>query len=1197
MINLCNAKMQEGKKINPLASLPLIALLHPQFKKTMKLITVFLLAALLQVSASGFSQQITLQAKGASLEKLFPLIEKQTGYYFVYTRELMQGVVAVDLDIQRMPFREALDQLFKQQPVGYDLINKMIVLKRKEKIIERHLLPELPALMDVTGRVIDEKGIPVEAATIAIKGKGAVGVTNSAGVFTLKGVEADATLVIGGVNIENIEVNIGKRNVLGDIRVKTKQIDLNEISVVSTGYQDIAKERATGSFVKISNELLNRRVSTDILSRLDGIASGLIFNTNRRQSNDISIRGRSTIFANDQPLIVVDNFPYEGDINNINPNDIESVHILKDAAAASIWGARAGNGVIVIVTKKGRFNQPLKIEFNHNVTFGQKPDLFYHPGYLNSSDFIDVERQLFAAGYYASDETSLNRPMLSPVVETLIRQRSGLITSAEADAIINGFRSKDVRQDLTKYVHQKSVNQQHAIHLSGGGEQINYAFSLGYDHHQKTDVGNSYRRFSMNSFTNFRVTPSLVFTAGINYIQSRDRRDNPGYENINSGNTKALYPYAQLADANGQPLPISYTFRNSFISSLPSQMLNWQYSPLDEIRLADQYTDLTNARVQLAGKYTLLPGLDLEMKYQYEKQGTNNRNHRNRDTYFARDLINRFTEVSGTTFTRRVPTGGILDLANSNLNAHTGRAQLNFNRVFDQIHEINAVGGYEIRESTVDANRARYYGYNEELATSAPVDYVTFFPLYFNTASFGTIPNGNMVSGATDRFVSGFFNGTYTYNKRYSFSASARKDASNLFGVKTNQKGVPLWSVGGMWDISGEKFYQSVLFPKLKLRATYGFNGNIDKSVTAKLTAIAFSFGASQTGLPYGALLNPPNEELRWEKVKTINVGLDFETKNKRVWGSVEYYHKSGLDLFGDEYIAPSTGNLQIRGNFAETKTNGVDLNLNAQILNGKIKWDANLLVSYVKDRVTSYTIKSPANSLLQYGDNGFILYPREGFPLFSMYSLPWAGLDPMNGNPQGLLNGAVSTDYNALLNNTTPEDLIYHGSAVPVLFGGFRNNLRVGDFTFSANIVYKMGYYFRRSSIHYNALFSNWTGHADFARRWQKAGDEQITQVPSMPAIPVQVNRDVFYTNSATLVEKADHIRLQDIAIGYDLKGALLKYLPFKQMQFYCYINNIGILWRANKSNLDPDVSRYPSVVANFPNPRTIAIGIRTTL
>jgi len=209
---------------------------------------------------------------------------------------------------------------------------------------------------------------------------------------------------------------------------------------------------------------------------------------------------------------------------------------------------------------------------------------------------------------------------------------------------------------------------------------------------------------------------------------------------------------------------------------------------------------------------------------------------------------------------------------------------------------------------------------------------------------------------------------------------------------------------------------------------------------------------------------------------------------------------------------------------------------------------------------------------------------------------LPWAGLDPTNGNPQGLLNGTISTDYNALLNNTTPEGLIYHGSAVPVLFGGFRNNLRVGDFTFSANIVYKMGYYFRRSSINYNALFSNWIGHADFARRWQKAGDEQITQVPSMPAIPVQVNRDVFYTNSATLVEKADHIRIQDIAIGYDLKGTLLKRLPFKQMQFYCYINNIGILWRANKSNLDPDVSRYPSVVANFPNPRTIAIGIRTT-
>ena len=186
--------------------------------------------------------------------------------------------------------------------------------------------------------------------------------------------------------------------------------------VVSTGYQTLSKERSTGSFEQIDQTLFNRQVSTDVISRLDGIANSVLFDKRRGGNADFNIRGLSTITSTiTQPLIVVDNFPYEGNINNINPNDVESVTILKDAAASSIWGVRAGNGVLVITTKKGRYNKPLQISATTNLTVTMKPDVFStHP--ISSSDFIDVEKYLFSKGYYDNLYTNnTNRPVLSPV--------------------------------------------------------------------------------------------------------------------------------------------------------------------------------------------------------------------------------------------------------------------------------------------------------------------------------------------------------------------------------------------------------------------------------------------------------------------------------------------------------------------------------------------------------------------------------------------------------------------------------------------------------------------------------------------------------------------------------------------------------------------------------------------------------------
>lgn len=233
------------------------------------------------------------------------------------------------------------------------------------------------AQFKISGRITDEEGNPLQGATISLLREGIATSSKEDGSFVLPGNFQSAELIITSVGYARKNVSISNAAQMPLVIVLSKDVSQLTEVVVSTGYQIIPKERSTGSFAVVDNELLNRRVSTDIISRIEDVTSGVIFNRAGSTTDPISVRGRNTIYANARPLIIIDNFPYEGDLVNINPNDVENITVLKDAAAASIWGARAGNGVIVITTKKGKFNTPAKLSFNSNLSLGSKPDVFY----------------------------------------------------------------------------------------------------------------------------------------------------------------------------------------------------------------------------------------------------------------------------------------------------------------------------------------------------------------------------------------------------------------------------------------------------------------------------------------------------------------------------------------------------------------------------------------------------------------------------------------------------------------------------------------------------------------------------------------------------------------------------------------------------------------------------------------------------
>jgi len=425
----------------------------------MKITTLILITAIMQVSAISFAQKITLSEKNATLSNVFEKIRSQSGYDFIVTRDMLKKASPVSVKAENQELTEVLKMIFDVQPLDFTVEGKIVVVKTKEpsfldktKSVILHLVQDLT----VRGRVVDENGQPLQGATVTVKGKNRSVKTDQNGAFYLENVGERDQLVISFVGYQSREVKAATD--MGSLTMVIADQGLEEVNVVSTGYETLAKERATGSFELIDHKMLNRRTGTDILSRLEGITSGLQFDR-RGQSPDqttanagnIVIRGISTLSSNIKtPLIVLDNFPYEGDILNINPSDIEQVTVLKDAAAASIWGARAGNGVIVITTKKGKLNSALKISSGANLIISEKPDLFAYPT-MSSSDFIDVEQYLFRQNFYdAALGNNTTFPVLSPAVEIFDQSRRKLISRSDSTVLIDELKGMDVRRDFDK---------------------------------------------------------------------------------------------------------------------------------------------------------------------------------------------------------------------------------------------------------------------------------------------------------------------------------------------------------------------------------------------------------------------------------------------------------------------------------------------------------------------------------------------------------------------------------------------------------------------------------------------------------------------------------------------------------------------------------------------------------------------------
>ena len=1139
-------------------------------KLTVLLLFVCLLESRLGSAQSGM--MISLKETNAPLEKVLQDIRDQAKFSYFGEAGWPELSHPVSFTIKNASIKEVLDRCFRDQPLNYNL-------NYEQHSIFVHVLAKEDR--DVHGFVYDENKSPLAGVDVTANGEPTTH-TDDNGEFTLHLHLANTHLFVSSIAYRPQEVWLPERGKDVNIMLKS-QVGSLEVVVVHTGYQDVSRGNTAGSMDQIDNNLLNRRISTNILDRIDGVASSVLFNknivTNVNQSS-ITIRGRSTIYANPNPLVVIDNFPYPGDLNNINPADVESITVLKDAAAASIWGAFSGNGVIVITTKKGKLKQLPRISFTSSLTVGQKPNLYYQK-ILSSSDYIDIEDSLFHWGYYNS---KLALPpglssALSPVIEAMDSTQLGLKSSADSAAEINAYRKMDTRRDLNKYFYQPSLNSQYALNVSAGGELDQYYLSAGYDQDISNSVRNQYDRVTLMGNNTHQIVPGkLELSTGLGFASSTTYFNNPGGSGV-------FYPYVPLADAHGNPLAVPVGFRTPFVNSLAGgPLLDWHYRPLQELQNADDKLSLTDYRINIGLRYSIRRGLEARVYYQYGHGDSDQVNYYSPQTFYDRNMVNEYTQITSTGIVTPVARGGILDEVTKGYTANNVRGQVNYSTDSLFHGRFNVIGGMEVRDLAGNDNTSWIYGYDPTNGSSVPVDYTHSYPTYPGGVPSQIAYKDSKVN-TEERYISYYSNAGYTYKERYMLTASTRRDESNIFGVRTNQKGVPLWSAGLAWDISAENFYHfDRILPFLKLRFTDGYNGNVDRNVSAYTTATV-NTGVNIYNAVTSTITNPPNPYLRWEKIHIYNWGLDFASAKNRVAGTIEYYIKSGLDLIGQSPEDPTTGISLFTGNTADMRDHGIDLTLRTDDSFGAVRWNSVLLFSYVLDKVTKYEEK--LGSVVDYLSPGTI-NPLVGKPLYSVYALRWAGLTADSGNPQGLLNGKASEAYSTLLDTNTLNNMVYKGPVDPPVFGSWRNTFYWKQWGLSFNVLYKLGYVFRRNSIFYNDVFASASsGYPDYEKRWRKPGDEKFTNVPSM-IYPDNTLRDQFYQYSDILVVKADHVRLQDIQISYDLNKEAHHRLPVQLIRLYLYANNLGILWKANHVGIDPDY------VNSIPNPRTLALGVK---
>lgn len=1122
------------------------------------------------VATPVFSQpeKVNLQMTDVTLRDVFHEIEKQSDYNFFYNDQFVDLNNRVVVNETDASIQAVLGKILENTALSYKLLeNNLIVITPKQdqddKAIQTH---------KVTGTVVDEKGVTVAGASVVVKGTLQGIATDNTGKFTLTLQDENAILVISFIGYQTTEVPVNGRS---NINVVLKEHTSALEEVVVTGYQVIESGRATGSFDMLTQKDVNMVVSTDIVDKLEGIVPGLSIDSN----GEMLIRGQATIYAQTNPLVVVDGFPMEYGTYNINPNDIEQITVLKDAASASIWGVRAANGVIVITTKRGSKNEKVTVSYTGNVKIGSRFDL-NSLGYLNTSQQIDWEREKFANYPLSISNIATDSPVyFSEAAMIEYKYQNGEIDEAGREAAFTQLGSYDNTANIGEYFYRNSLLQTHNIVVTGGSETMTNYLSVNFENSLGDLIGNDRSnvgvQFNNTSDLNRRFKLSTGFRA------------NYGTRDAYTGDPSQVLPYVRIKDAEGNFVNEFYGVSQLMKEDLVSKGYgDWTYNRLKDRPLTENNTLSYNVAANARLDIDLFKGLKFSTGGMYIVDHAAQEILRTKESYYVRDLYNRFTGYDSGTLTNYLSEGAVKDMIHRNSSSYTFRNTLDYSYNQGSFH-FSALGGTELFAIRTKSQSDTFYGYDPQ-----GMNYNTSMNFYdlvnegvagYSSLGVERLPYYPSHSDAEDRYFSTFFTSSLSFTDRYTLFGSVRYDKTNLYGRSARYRDQPTWSVGGKWNLSQEGFFNIPKIDLFSVKFSYGLSGNVDKSTSPYL--IASNERDLFLGLPVLVINNPANEELAWEKVYTFNSGIELAMFGNRLNTSADFYIRNTRDALGDIVMDPTSGWASVRKNSASLVNRGLDLSISGSpVSNSSWRWNSTMTFSFNYNEVTKINAGVETVAMVTAGN------PLLGKPVDYVYAYRNGGL-----SETGQLQ-ILDAEGNIYLYNETsgflPEDLLIMGRSLPKFFGAWSNVISYKGFDLEMLVTYKVGHKIMMPSIA-NAD-TDQRPYKTFDNRWREPGDEDNTWVPAAN-YAVSGQYILPMNNNERMIEPGDLIRLKSIGLAYDLKR-IIRTTALSALSIKLSVEN-PYYWAANSEGLDPDrlVTSYStSYLGNQPTYGAFTLNVK---
>ena len=1125
------------------------------------------------IAGSAYSQEnLKLNLKEVSLMTLFREIQKQTGIDFVYNEEQCRDFGKVSVEISDGMVEQLLQQVFDSSKLTYRFENGVIMIKALDEMRPQE------QKVQISGSVVDTKGQPLPGVTILLKGTTVGCVTDSEGNFRLElPMRENIVLSFSFVGMKTIEVAYSGQKEM-KVVLEEEITEMEQVNVISTGYYDIDKSKMTGAVEVVTAREIAGKGYTSIDEVLRGTLAGVsVMNVSGRPGAQaqIRIRGVNSLTGNMEPMWIVDGMPMQGNlptsvgvgatdlentvltsgIGNISPDDVESITILKDAAAAAIYGSRAANGVIVIKTKRGRVGKSyINVQSSFAISEAPKNRLEM----MNSEEKIAFERSL-----YEDFPNATLRGRASLLYKGI---DEGTISRADAMAELENMRQ--INTDWFDEIFRVALNHKHVVTLSGGSETTQFYSSINYSNEQGVIPNNDYKHFgaTLKLTHDFNRNLRILFdvSSSLRTEKSSASAVNPLYY------ATFANPYERPYDENG-----NYAYDYSYEPELSKVKDGYMYdfNMLKDLRENTAKTKYGSNQVNLQLEWKLFEG------FMYSLAGTVS----NTSSYTRK-------EIAPGSYTSKVKSW-ILDLYSENeipdnlnlgaLQENTSRSfgwtvrnQIKYARELKEDHFVNIVVGHEV--SAVESNSFMQYSPQYDVDKGL----IGYPNLDGVNAGDLDLDRLHETSKGQDRSVSVFATASYSYKDRYVVAGSSRWDGADIIG--TDNRFSPLWNVSLKWNMHEENFMKSCRFVNvLSLRGSYGFTGSIDRNAYP-FTLMTYGSLRYYDGIQLPIDVMPGNPSVKWQKKEDRSIGLDFSLFNYRINGTVNYYCNDVNNLLGDKKIPYSTGRGSVVANLSSLRNSGWEFSLNTvNIDHENFRWTTSFNIALNDNKITDafyekisdlYTIRRK--------------YQIEGYPVNAWFGFKTAGINPQtgeymiytdakdeDGHPKGYPYG---NGYIADGSTYSTENAYYLGEAEPPISGGFGTTLTYKRLSLNAQFAFMTGHKIK-SFKSYNGSLMNASRLNQLkteANRWRKPGD--ITNVPK------------YTTSTATLslleitddkLEDGSYLKCNLISLGYNLPSNLCQKLGLSQLR--CTFNVHNLFTWTKYRGIDPETLGafgYPS-------------------